>query len=240
VLREFAATKGISFPLLSDQGSRVITELGLLDRDLAAHQSAFNMPTEDYKWGVAYPAVFVLDEEGRVVQRRIQEHYRAREGTAQLLEGSFGIDTSAHGVPQSAQARQVRIKAFADSERYVRWEKTRLHVELDVEDGWHVYGQPIPGGYTPLTVEVEPQSGLEVGEPIYPVAHPFHIQDLEEQFFVYEDDVRITIPIAVNVPLGRGEVTVRVTVRHQACSDTECMPPSASVLLISIKETPAA
>jgi hypothetical protein len=238
VLREFAATKGISFPLLSDQGSKIITQLGLLDRDLAAHHSAFNVPTNDQQWGVAYPAVFVLDEAGRVVQKRIQEHYRAREGAVKLLGDALGIGLATHGETRSASALRLRISAFADSDSYVRWQKTRLNVELDVGRGWHIYGEPIPAGFTPLTVEVEPQSGLEVGDPVFPSAHPFEVQGLEEQFYVYEGHIRVTVPIAVNVPAGRGEVTIRVTVRHQVCNETECMPPSESVLEIPLQETP--
>ncbi|GAC1505322.1 MAG: hypothetical protein NVS1B3_03380 [Candidatus Dormibacteraceae bacterium] len=240
MLREFMATRGISFPLLSDQGSRVITELGLLDRELAAHHGAFNVPVQDHQWGVAYPAVFVLDAAGRVVQKRIQEHYRAREGAAKLLEEALGIATAPLAEPQRAAAPRVRIKAFADSESYVRWQKTRLHVELGVEPGWHMYGRPIPAEYTPLVVEVEPQSGLEVGEPELPPARPFKVEGLEEQFYVYEGNVRVTVPIAVNVPAEHGEITVRVTVRHQVCSDTECMPPSASTFSISLQEAPGA
>ena len=240
MLREFAATRGISFPLLSDQGSRIITELGLLDRDLAAHHSAFNMPTQDHQSGVAYPAVFVLDEAGRVMQKRIQKHYRAREGSVKLFEDALGIAAATHGETRSATSLRVRISAFADSDGYVRWQKTQMHLSLDVEPGWHVYGRPIPAGYIPLAVEIEPQEGLEVGEPVYPSTHPFELEGLEEQFYVYEGHVRVTVPIAINVPAGRGEVTVRVKVRHQVCTEIECMPPSESVLEIPLQETPPA
>ena len=240
MLREFAATRGISFPLLSDQGSRIITELGLLDRDLAAHHSAFNMPTQDHQSGVAYPAVFVLDEAGRVMQKRIQKHYRAREGSVKLFEDALGIAAATQGETRSATSLRVRISAFADSDGYVRWQKTQMHLSLDVEPGWHVYGRPIPAGYIPLAVEIEPQEGLEVGEPVYPSTHPFELEGLEEQFYVYEGHVRVTVPIAINVPAGRGEVTVRVKVRHQVCTEIECMPPSESVLEIPLQETPPA
>lgn len=198
------------------------------------------MPTEDHQWGVAYPAVFVLDEAGRVVQKRIQEHYRAREGAVKLLEDALGIAAATHHQTRRASAPRVRVSAFVDSDSYVRWQKTRLHVELHVDPGWHVYGQPIPAGYTPLAVEVEPQSGLEVGEPVYPPAHPFKVEGLEEQFYVHEGHVRVVVPIAINVPAGRGEVTVRVTVRHQACSETECISPRESVVEIPLQEAPAA
>ncbi len=240
MLREFAQTKGIAFPLLSDQGSRVITELGLLDRDLAAHHAAFNVPTGDPQWGVAYPAVFVLDEGGRVAQKRIQEHYRAREGAVQLLEDALGVGAASHGQTQTASTPRVRVSVFADSDSYVRWQNTRLHVVLDVDSGWHVYGRPAPTGYTPMTLAIEPQSGLQVGEPLYPPARLLKIESLADQFFVYEGRVHVTIPIAINVLAGHGDVMVRITIRYQACNDVECVPPSEAELEIPLQETPAA
>lgn len=71
--------------MLADEGSRVITELGLLDRDLAEHHARFGVPTQDHQYGVAYPAIFVLDESGRLVDKRIRENYRAREGPSSCL-----------------------------------------------------------------------------------------------------------------------------------------------------------
>ena len=238
VLREFTEKRGITFPLLSDAGSRVITELGLTDRDLVEHHAAFGIQTKDHQLGVAYPVTFILDEAGVVVGRRIQPNYRAREGVQQLLEDGLGIAPTAHGEVLNASAPRVRISAFTDSDSYVRWARTRLHVELDVDPRWHIYSSPVPLGYTPFTVEIGSQPEVEVGAPVYPAPHPFTVKGLGEEFMVLEGLVRVVVPIAINVPPGRGVVVLNVTVRYQACSDTECLPPSAMDLEIPLQEAP--
>ena len=241
VLKEFAAAHGIEFPLLSDQGSRVITELGVLDRDLEAHHAAFGIKTGEHQQGVAYPAVFILDAAGTVTQKRIQENYRAREGARQLLEAATG--GAALEEPTNAQlvsAPHVRVRAYTDGPAYVRWEKTRLHVELEVDPGWHVYGRPVPKGYTPLKVEIEAQEGLAAVEPVYPPARPFRVEGLDEDFNVSEGSLRVVLPFALNVPPKTGERTLRVSVSWQACSESECLIPELNVIEIPLQEAPPA
>ena len=239
VLRDFAATRGIDFPLLSDEGSRVVTELGLLDRELEAHHAAFGIKTGEHQQGVAYPAVFVLDESGAVTQKRIQENYRARESARQLLEavtGSATLETS--GNVQERDTVHVRARAYTDSDRYVRWEKTRLHVELDVDPGWHVYGRPISKGYAPLLVEIDPEEGLVVGEPEYPQVRPFRVDGLDEEFNVYEGRLQVLLPFAFNVSAETGERTLKVSISWQACSESECLMPVMNRVQIALQEAP--
>ena len=235
-MREFATAKGILFPLLADQGSLVITELGLLDRDLAQHHAAFGVPTADHQLGVAYPAVFVLDESGQVVGKRIRENYRAREGARKLLAEALNLVLPVAGLQLSAAASHVTITAVADSTEYVRWQETRLHINLDVEAGWHIYGRPIPDGYTPLTVDVEAVPEVKVGAAEYPQTHPFRVEGLEEQFHVHEGTVEVRVPIAFNVPPGHGGIDLKIAVRYQACSDAECEPPAGQTLDLRLEE----
>ncbi len=240
MLREFAAAKGITFPLLADEGSRVITELGLLDRDLAEHHARFGVPTQENQYGVAYPAIFVLDESGRVIDKRIRENYRAREGALKLLEEALTLTLPAGGHEKSAAANQVTVTAVADSDLYVRWQETRLHIVFDVATGWHVYGSPVPDGYTPVTVEVESIPEVTFGPPEYPPPHPFNVEDLEEEFQVNEGRFEIRVPFAVNVPPGQSGVDLEISVRYQACSESECLPPQALKLDLRLDEAPPA
>lgn len=238
VLRDFAATKGIEFPLLSDQGSRVITELGLLDRELEAHHAAFGIKTSEHQQGVAYPAVFVLNESGEVFAKRIKENYRAREGARQLLEVVTGRATLEASNVQELDAAHVRARVYTDSDRYVRWETTRLHVEFDIDPGWHIYGRPIPEGYTPLHVEIDSQDGLVSGEPEYPPARLFRVEGLEEVFNVSEGTLQVLIPFAFNVAAGAGERTLKVNISWQACSESECLMPAMNLIQIALQEAP--
>ncbi|MBJ7600809.1 MAG: hypothetical protein DLM67_20190 [Candidatus Nephthysia bennettiae] len=239
VLRDFAGARGIKFPLLSDEGSRVIDELGLLDRELEPHQAAFGIKTSEHQQGVAYPAVFILDESGTVSQKRIQENYRAREGACQLLEavtGGANLETS--GSVQELDAPHVRVRTYTDSDRYVRWERTRLHVELDIDPGWHVYGRPTPKGYTPLLVEIDAEEGLAVGQSEYPPVRPFRVEGLDEAFNVSEGRLHVLLPFALNVAAETGERTLTVRISWQACSESECLMPAMNVIQIALQEAP--
>jgi DsbC/DsbD-like thiol-disulfide interchange protein len=195
--------------------------------------------TQDYQRGVAYPSVFVLDEGGRVLQKRIHENYRARESALMLLEDGLGLGQPGSRALLSASSPRVRIGVFADSERYFPWQRTRLHVELVVDAGWHLYSRPISGGYAPLTIEVKPLRDVAVGEPNYPPARPFKMDGLDEEFYVLDGPIRVSVPIAVNAAAGLGDITIRVLVRYQACSPADCLPPSEVQLEITLQEATA-
>lgn len=235
VLKGFTEKHGLSYPLLADVGSRVITSLGLLDRELVAHHERFGIETKEWQHGVAYPAVFVIDGDGVVTAKRVREHYRAREGSHQLLEEALGIRLPALGATVTDSAPRVRVSAQLDGERYVRWEETRLHVTLEVEDGWHVYGAPVPEGYTELTVAVTSIPEVRVRSPRLPAPHPFRVEGLDEDFAVYEGRVEVVVPLAFEVPPDQGPVELRVGVRFQACSASECLPPDAVALVLQVE-----
>ena len=214
----------------------MITELGLLDRDLAQHHAAFGVPTADHQLGVAYPAVFVLDESGQVVGKRIRENYRAREGARKLLAEALNLVLGGAGLCRAAWGGRGAITAGAGSTGGVRGQATRLLSHVEVEAGWHIYGRPIPDGYTPLTVDVEAVPEVKVGAAEYPQTHPFRVEGLEEQFHVHEGTVEVRVPIAFNVPPGHGGIDLKIAVRYQACSDAECEPPAGQTLDLRLDE----
>lgn len=190
--------------------------------------------------GVAYPAIFVLDEAGRVVDKRIREHYRARDGALQLLEEALNLKLPASGHAQGTTAGHVAVTAVIDSNQYVRWQESRLHVTFDIDEGWHVYGHPIPAGYTAATVEVETIPEVAIGPPAYPSTHQFRVEGLDEEFHVNEGRFEVLVPFAVNVPPGRGSIEFRIAVRYQTCSESECLPPQAVNLQLHMDEAPPA
>jgi len=174
-----------------------------------------------------------------VVQRRIRENYRARDGARQLVEAVTGSATLT--APENApplESEHVTARAYTDSDRFVRWERTRLHVELEIDSGWHIYGRPIPKGYTPLSVEIDAEEGLVVGEPEYPRVQPFRVEGLDEEFNVSEGRLRVTTPFAFNVAAETGERTLNVRISWQACSQSECLMPSIRVIRIALPEAP--
>jgi len=128
----------------------------------------------------------------------------------------------------------VRVRAWLDSESYRFFQRLWLTVELTVAPGLHIYGRPIPEGYTPLSVELAPLDGVVAGEPELPAAHPFRIEGLDEQFNVYEGTVRVSLPVTF-AKRDAGDQTLQVTVRYQACSANDCLMPAGAALTLPVK-----
>jgi len=88
----------------------------------------------------------------------------------------------------------------------------------------HTYGEPVPEGFVPLTVEVGLPEYLVQGDPAAPVPKPFRVEGLDEQFYVYEGAVRLVIPVSFLTE--DIDLVVPIKVSYQICSDVECWPPA--------------
>jgi cytochrome c biogenesis DsbD-like protein/AhpC/TSA family protein len=232
VLRDFAAKYSITYTLLSDEGSKVIRALGLFNDQVYEHHAAYGIPKQDRVWGVPYPGVFVLDAHGDVVQKRFQQSYRERETGVGLLQQGFGIASTRHGTEVHAQAEGVQVCAYLDSDTYRFFQRLWLTVDLTIAPGLHVYGPPMPAGSMPLSIDIAPVAGLVVGVPQWPTPHPWHVVGLDEQFFVYEGKVIVSVPVTLT---QEDDQTLQVTVRYQACSATDCFVPRTVELQVSVQ-----
>jgi hypothetical protein len=184
VLAAFAGKHGIAYSLLSDAGSHVIRALGLYNEHLAEQAAHYGLQAREHQFGVPYPGVFVLDEDGTVVDKRFEQSYRVRPSGAALVDD----------LAPPARDASAMLRVWSSDGTYRPYQRLNLHVELNLPEGLHVYGRPIPAGYTPLEVEIEPQSGLVVGEPRLPTPRPFEIEGLDERFVVHEGRVHAVVP----------------------------------------------
>src|SRR5207344_1805097 len=73
-LRAFADKHTITFPMLSDQGSKTITAWGILNREATGRSM-----------GVPYPGTYVLDPKGVIVSRNFEEAYQERDSAASII-----------------------------------------------------------------------------------------------------------------------------------------------------------
>jgi peroxiredoxin len=234
VLGAFAEKYAIRFPMLADEGSVVIRRLGLLNERVAEHHAFYGVPMRDDVFGVPYPGAFILDERGIVVERRFVDSYRVRETAVGILEAAFGGSSGSHGAEARAAGDGVLARAYLDSPTYRMMQRLRLTVELQIESGLHVYGEPIPDGYTPLSIEVAPIEGLEVGALEAPAPRPFRVTGFDEPFLVYEGTVQVSLPLTFTV--ATDDQVLDVVVRYQACSATDCRLPGALRLRLPVSK----
>ena len=152
VLAKFARKYNITFPLLSDQGSKVIRALRLLNEQVQEQHAVFGIPANQKYYGVPYPGTFVLDEKGIVTEKRFHQGYRNRDTGSGLLEAALGIASREHGQEIISQNEDVQVRAYLDSPTYAFNQIIHAVIEMNVAPGLHVYGEPIPEGYVPLSV----------------------------------------------------------------------------------------
>ena len=240
-LGAFAATHGIGYPLLADEGSRVIRELGLLDTDLEAHHAIFGITTRDDQHGVPFPTTFVLDADGRVVRTLSEENYRVRAGGRRLLTELLGASPAAPPDAPAGTAQEAVVSAavWLDSPTYYAYQRVGLQVELTIAPGWHIYGPSTPKGYIPLALTVASQpAGAQLGPIPWPVTRPFRVAGLAEEFAAYDGKVRIDAPVEFIIDRGSGQARLDVGIAFQACNATECFAPSAITVLLTVPEAP--
>lgn len=222
--------------MLADEGSRVIRELGMLDDELDRHHAEFGRPVRDDQRGVTYPAVFVLDRDGIVTDKRIHAKYRIRDTGTGLLEAALGVAVPRHGPEGQAGGDAVRVRAYFDSPTYRPYQQLQLTVELTAAPGWHLYTTPTPDGYVALAAHVEPMDGLQTGPDRWPAGHRHRVEGLDEEFSVLDGVIRGTLPVTFAVAAGAGDLRPTITVRYQACSETACLPPAEVRLALPVRE----
>ncbi|MBI5948172.1 MAG: redoxin domain-containing protein [Chloroflexi bacterium] len=225
-LRGFGAKYGISYPLLSDEGSAVIRALGLLNEQAA-----------EPIMGIPHPGTFVLNADGSVRSKHFYPSYRERDTGVGVLEHLLGVEAAVHGAIRDASVESVAVSAWFDKDSYAWGQRIWLTVELDIPAGLHVYGRPIPDGYHPLEVELEPIERVLPGPPRFPETKPFRIDGLDEAFHVYEGKVRVQVPVTFMLVDG-GTLDAGVRVSFQACTTTECLAPQSLRLVLPIAEQP--
>jgi cytochrome c biogenesis DsbD-like protein/AhpC/TSA family protein len=237
ILSAFAKAHGIGYPLLSDEGSLVMRRLGLINERVQEDHAVYGIAPTSKHVNLPYPGVFVLDETGKIARKVFHESYRERDTGAGLIAETLGIVAGRGGAETVAGDETVRVRAWLDSPTYCMFERLHLTVELAVEPGYHIYGQPIPQGYVPLSVDVAPIAGLELRPMQWPSPHSFSVQGLNEKFWVHEGTVRGVLPFAFTAPPGAGDQVLKATVRYQACSAATCLPPESVRLELPVRET---
>src|SRR5437899_549317 len=81
-LRDFASAHAISYRLLSDPDSAVITAFGILNTLVPDDESTFR--------GIPFPGAYVIDGDGVIVAKFFEDTYQMRPGPDVLLGAALG------------------------------------------------------------------------------------------------------------------------------------------------------
>lgn len=225
VLAAFAEEQGVTYPLLSDPGSEVIRQYGILNTLIA--------PEED-RYGIAYPGIYVTDQSGVVVEKMFHREYAVRESAAGILRHILGADFDIHDNPRAEiEGPSVRVSAALAEPQLTFMQRTPLLVSLDLDPGLHLYGQPVPDGFVATEVTVTAPEGVRVGETEAPPTRPFSVEGVRQEFRIFEGAVEFVVPITSELR-EEPTVTLEVTVRYQACDERQCYLPQSRTLSLTV------
>jgi len=80
VLAKFADKSKITFPLLSDEGSKVIEAYGILNKE-----------AEGRAKGIPHPMTFLVDKQGVIRAKLFHEGYAKRHTSQDLIQASKDV-----------------------------------------------------------------------------------------------------------------------------------------------------
>lgn len=228
VLAQFADENGITYPLLSDADSAVIKEFGILNTLIAP---------DEPRYGIAYPGVYVVGTDGLVEEKMFYREYAIRPSVGSLLYDLLGPDFSIDENPSAdVEGPGVRISATLAEPTLTFMQLTRLAVRLDLDPGLHVYGEPVPAGFTATQVTVraagDPE-GVRIGDVQAPPTKPFAVAGINDEFHVFDGAVEFGVPIA-NGNRDLESLALEVTVAFQACDDKQCFLPQTKTLQLDV------
>ncbi len=246
VLADFSKRRGISFPLLSDDDSSVITAFGILNTvavesqgpnaddpavvaDVRQYVSVFGASPNLV--GTPFPGTFMLDVEGRVTSRFFEEFYRERNTTANvMLKLGAGLSPIA---AMEGETAHLKLTAYPSDPSITVGTRFSFAVEIEPNPGIHVYA---PGaedrGYRVIALNLNPVEHIRFEPAIYPESEIYYFEPLDERVPVYQRPFTLLQEAVVSGEPGVEDafkeldaVTVTGTLDYQACDDDLCFNP---------------
>ncbi|SVA40293.1 uncharacterized protein METZ01_LOCUS93147, partial [marine metagenome] len=246
VLSAFATRRGITFPLLSDDDSAVITDFGILNTvaaeavgpnrddpavvaDAVKYVSVFGASQNIV--GTPFPGTFMLDGQGRVTSRFFEAFYRERNTTANVML-RLGVGLSPIAAIEGATAH-LKLTAYPSNPNITVGTRFSVAVDIEPNENMHLYA---PGaeqmGYrvVGLTLAEVPHIRFEPVE--FPDSEIYHFEPLDERVPVYQQPFTLLQEAVVSGEPEAAEalaeidaVTLSGTLDYQACDDTLCFDP---------------
>ena len=231
-LKKFAASYGITYPLIADVGSPIITAYGLLNTTVEPGSRAA---------GVPFPGTFMLDGSGRVTARYFEAAYQERNTVASILTRQGSAPS---GAVATVRTSHLTVQAAASDTVVSPGSRFSLSIEVTPRRGMHVYA-PGKHDYQVVRFVADSRPWLRSQPLQYPPSEIYHFVPLDERvetylkpFTLVQDLTILATPEAQKLLAGEKTVTVSGTLEYQACDDKICYAPAKVPLSFTLELTP--
>lgn len=217
---------------MSDPGSKTIDAWGLRN-----HQA------EGRAEGIPHPGIFVIDPDGRIVERAFEADYRERSTAASLL-ARLGVEIPAEA-PSTADGQQLTVEAGTSDAVAAPGARISVIADVTPDEKMHVYA-PGQDGYISVTLTLDDSEEFKLVEAAeFPSPGSYYFEPLDETVAVYDGPFRIRqeITLALTRELrrratARETLTITGVLEYQACDDTVCYRPDSIPLTWTVSLVP--
>ncbi len=235
-LADFARNHGITYPLLSDQGSEVIRAFGILNHFVTEDQVPYH--------GIPFPGTYLLDTDGVVTAKAFHRSLAQRESAEGLIDAALGQILLRSDEPTVSGADDSGIAfslTYHGGGGVIRGGALRrLVVTVDLPDGLHLYDEPVPAGMVATSFTLAGPEGLRTLAVEKPPTEPLDLPGVG-RLQVWSGRVEFAIPVWATDDVSSlvrddspDRVTIELDVAYQACDDMACRLPRSERLSLEV------
>ncbi len=230
-LSAFADRHAITYPLLSDTGSKIIDVWGLRNQAARGREA-----------GIPHPGTFIVDRQLRVVERAFEQAYQERSTAAGIL-ARIGAAV-APAAPTNLDGGQLIATVGTSDATAPPGGRVTLIVELKPKPKMHVYA-PGQAGYIPVTLTLDPTPDFKAQPAKFPAPGTYFFAPLKETVKVYDKPIRVTQDITLGLSpelrrraSAKEPLVITGSLAYQACDDKVCYRSETLPLTWSLTLTP--
>lgn len=232
ILKSFADRRAITYPLLADPDSKIISSYRVLNPDAKGMQK-----------GMALPGYFFIGADGFIREKYFETKYTDRY-TANNLIGKLFPELG-EGVGEKIDAPHLNVALRQSDRVVVPGSRITLIAEITLPPGVHVYA-PGVSGYKPIQLELQPVAEIQPSPAEYPKLKSLYLPVIKERVPVFEGKFRIAADAKVSAapemvrslgPEGK-QFAITGELHYQACDAKTCYLPASIPLHWQLQVTP--
>ncbi len=246
-IQAFSLEHAIGYPILSDTQGAAINAFGVLNDKIPPNGLQGSAP-------LPHPGHFLLSPDMTVLAREFTGDLRHRpSATVLIAETSETVDGGAN-----ISAETVKAHIALSATHAYGGQELAVTAKLEIADGAHVYAPDVQAPYTPVSITFENDEGLLAAQSFaFPIGEKLPLEALNDSLPVLSGRVvghgRIRLrwspprsPFAqladfvASQAIRPGRYDLRGALHFQACTSTECLPPTTLAFSLPLEVLPHA